>query len=49
MAQILCLFGACAKRCSANAGLDVYADMCVPTRMQICNLMQMRLGQCYIF
>lgn len=49
MAQILCLFGACAKRCSANAGLDVYADMRVLTCMQICNLMQMRLCHCYIF
>ncbi len=27
MAQILCLFGAWAKQCRANAGLDVYVDM----------------------
>lgn len=44
MAQILCLFGACEVVCSANAGLDIYADMRVPTRMQICNLIQIRLG-----
>ncbi len=27
MAQILCLFGAWAKQCRANAGLDIYVDM----------------------
>lgn len=26
MAQILCLFGGCEERCSANAGFDVCAD-----------------------